>query len=127
MKKVIFIAGLALMASMTAMAQDVMDDGSKVLLPLEAQSCALPTAPPPIPDPPTKDDMLTAQKHVKQFQADMEVYRTCLEKDSDSGNMTKGNLLAIANAHDYSVDMETRVADMFNTALHTYKANQAKQ
>jgi hypothetical protein len=127
MKKFMFIAGLALMTSMTATAQDVMDDGSKVVLPLEAQSCVLPTAPPPIPDPPVKEDMLKAQKHVKQFQADMEVYRTCINKDAESGNLTKGNILAITNAHDYSVDMETRVADMFNEALHTYKANLAKE
>jgi hypothetical protein len=71
--------------------------------------------------------MLTAQKHVKQFQADMEAYRTCINKDAESGNLSKGNLLAIANAHDYSVDMETRVASLFNDALHVYKANVAKQ
>lgn len=127
MKKMIIIAGLALVASMTATAQEVMDDGSKVVLPLEAQSCVLPSAPPPIPDPPTKDDMLTAQKYVKQFQADMEAYRTCINKDADSGNLTKGNLLAIANAHDYSVDMETRVANIFNDALHVYQANLGKK
>jgi len=127
MKKMIFIAGLALTASMAALAQEVMEDGSKVVLPLEAQSCVLPTAPPPIPDPPTKDDMITAQKHVKAFQADMENYRTCINKDVESGTLTKGNLLAIENAHNYSVDMETRVANLFNDALHAYKANIAKQ
>jgi len=127
MKKMIFFAGLALTVSMAATAQEIMDDGSKVVLPLEAQSCVLPSAPPPIPDPPTKDDMLTAKKHVTQFQADMEVYRTCINKEAESGTLTKGNLLAIANAHDYSVDMETRVANMFNDALHVYKANIAKQ
>ncbi len=127
MKKMILIAGLVLTASMAATAQEVMEDGSKVVLPLEAQSCALPTAPPPIPDPPTKDDMLTAQKHVKKFQVDIEAYRTCINKDAESGNLTQGNLLAIANAHDYSVDMETRVAGLFNDALHVYKANLANQ
>ena len=127
MKKMMFIAGLALTASMAALAQEVMEDGSKVVLPLEAQSCVLPTAPPPIPDPPTKDDMLAAQKHVKQFQGDMENYRTCINKDAESGNLTQGNLLAIENAHNYSVDMETRVATLFNDALHAYKANVAKQ
>jgi hypothetical protein len=127
MKKLIFIAGLALTASVAATAQELMDDGSKVVLPLEAQSCVLPSAPPPIPNPPTRDDMLTAQKYVKQFQADMEVYRTCINKDAESGNLTKGNVLAIANAHDYSVDMETRVASMFNDALHAYKASVANQ
>jgi hypothetical protein len=127
MKKFMFIAGLALMTSMTATAQDVMEDGSKVVLPLEAQSCVLPTAPPPIPDPPVKEDLITAQKHIKQFQADMAVYRACINKDAESGTLTQGNLLAITNAHDYSVDMETRVAEMFNAALRTYKASQTTQ
>ena len=125
MKRIIF-AGLILMTSMVASAQDLMDDGSIVVLPLEAQACNLPSAPPPIPDPPAKEDLLKAQKFIKQFQADMEVYRTCVNKDAESGELSKGNLMAIANAHDYSVDMEERVATMFNDALKVYKANLAK-
>lgn len=122
MKRAIF-AGLVLMTSVAAFAQDLMDDGSKVILPLEAQACNLPSAPPPIPDPPVKEELIKAQKLIKEFQAEMEVYRTCLDKDIHSGELTKGNLLAIANAHDYSVDMEERVATMFNEALHQYKAS----
>ena len=114
------------MTSMVAFGQDLMDDGSMVVLPLEAQACNLPSAPPPIPDPPAKEDLLKAQKFIKQFQADMEVYRTCVNKDAESGELSKGNLMAIANAHDYSVDMEERVATMFNDALKVYKANLAK-
>ena len=125
MKRIIF-AGLILMVSMTAVAQDVMDDGSKVVLPLEAQSCALPSAPPPIPDPPVKEELLKAQKLIKQFQAEMLVYRECIDKDLDSGELSKGNLLAISNAHDYTVDMEERVANMFNEALRAYKASIAE-
>ena len=49
----------------------------------------------------------------------------CLEKDQDSPDLTWGNQQAIANAYDYSVDMETRVAEMFNEALRAYKAAQA--
>jgi hypothetical protein len=123
MKKFMFIAGLALMTSMTATAQDVMEDGSKVVLPLEAQSCVLPTAPPPIPDPATKEQLIEAKGHIKEFQVDVEAYRTCINKDAESGTLTQGNLLAITNAHDYSVDMETRVANMFNEALQKYKAS----
>ena len=127
MKSIIF-AGLVLITSVAALAQDqVMDDGSRVILPLNAQSCNLPSAPPPIPDPPVKEDLLKAQKLIKQFQAEMEVYRTCLDQEIDGGELTKGNLLAIGNAHDYSVDMEERVANMFNEALRTYKANIANQ
>jgi hypothetical protein len=121
----VICASLALMASMTAMAQDEMEDGSKVVLPVEAQQCALPSAPPPIPEAAVKEDLLKAQKNVKQFQADMEVYRTCINKDVDSGELTTGNQVAISNAHNYSVDMEKRVADMFNEAVRAYKASQA--
>lgn len=125
MKRVIF-TGLVLMFSMTAMAQEIMDDGSRVILPLEAQQCKLPSAPAPIPEIPEKADLLKAQKAIKQFQADMEIYRTCLDEDSDNDELSSGNNVAIANAHNYSVDMEERVAGMFNKAVRAYKANQAK-
>ena len=124
MKRVI-ITGLMLVSSMTVLAQDVTDDGSMVVLPIETQQCNLPSAPPPIPDAPVKADLLKAQKHVKQFQADMEVYRACLNKDAESDELSTGNRVAISNAHNYSVDMETRVAAMFNDAVKAYKAAQA--
>ena len=127
MKKMIF-TGLALMISMTAMAQqDTLDDGSRVVLPLEAQACNLPSAPPPIPEVPVKEDLLKAQKYVKQFQADMADYRACIDKDTGSGELTLGNQQAILSAHDYSVEMEVRVAAMFNEALRAYKASLASE
>ena len=125
MKRVIF-TGLVLAASMTAVAQDVMQDGSKVILPLEAQACNLPSAPPPIPDPPVKEELLKAKKFIGEFQGEMEVYRSCLEEDLASGELSKGNIQAISNAYDYSVGMEERVASMFNEALRAYKASIAK-
>jgi hypothetical protein len=125
MKRVIF-AGLMLMVSMTALAQDVMDDGSMVVLPIEAQECALPSAPAPIPEEAEKADLLKAQKNVKQFQVDMQAYRDCVNQYADSPDSTLGNKQAISNAHNYSVDMEERVATMFNDAVRDYKARQAK-
>ena len=125
MKRVIF-ASLALMVSMTAMAQEVMDDGSMVILPVEAQNCDLPSAPAPIPDVPEKADLLKAQKNVKQFQADMQVYRDCVNQYAEGPDVTTGNTQAISNAHNYSVDMEERVAEMFNEAVREYKARLAK-
>ncbi len=125
MKRVIF-TGLVLMVSLTAMAQEVMDDGSRVVLPLEAQQCDLPSAPAPIPEVPEKADLLKAQKNVKQFQADMETYRSCINDGSESEDLSSGNQQAISNAHNYSVDMEERVAGMFNEAVRAYKANLAK-
>ncbi len=126
MKKVI-ITVLALMVSMTAMAQEIMEDGSRVVLPLEAQACDLPSAPPPIPEAAAKEDLLKAQKFVKGFQADMETYRTCVNKDIDSEELSSGNRQAISNAHNYSVGMEERVATMFNDAVRDYKARQAEK
>jgi hypothetical protein len=124
MKRVIF-ASLVLMVSMTALAQELMEDGSRVVLPLEVQQCDLPSAPAPIPEIPQMEDLLKAQKGVKLFQAEVEVYRTCLNKDADSDELSTGNLQAISNAHNYSVDMEERVAGMFNEAVRAYTASQA--
>lgn len=125
MKRIILMV-LTVLISATVMAQDVMEDGSRVVLPLEAQQCRLPSAPAPIPDVPEKSDLLAAQKSVKVFQADMAIYRSCIDKDSDSRDLSEGNKLAISNAHNYSVEMEERVASMFNDAVKTYKANLAK-
>ena len=125
MKRVIFTS-LLLTVSLAAMAKEVMTDGSRVVLPLEAQQCDLPSAPAPIPEVPEKADLLKAQKNVKQFQTDMEVYRSCVNKDVDSDELSTGNRQAISNAHNYSVDMEERVANMFNEAVRAYKANLAK-
>ena len=126
MMKGIIFAGLVLTFSMTAVAQDTMEDGSRVVLPLKTQECNLPSAPPPIPEAASKDELLKAQKLMKAFQADAEVYRTCLNEDVDSGELSSGNIQAITNAHNYSVDMEERVASMFNEAIREYKANLQK-
>lgn len=125
MKRII-ITALMLVALTPAMAQEVMDDGSKVVLPIPAQQCNLPNAPPPIPEVPVKADLLSAQKGVKDFQAAMEEYRACINKDAKSRELSDGNREAINNAYNYSVDMEERVAGMFNEAVRAYKANLAK-
>lgn len=125
--KRIFFASLALMVSLTATAQDVMDDGSMVVLPVEAQNCDLPSAPPPIPEEADKPELIEAQKAVKAFQADMQVYRDCVNQYLESPDVTKGNIQAISNAHNYSVEMEERVATMFNEAVRDYKARLAAE
>ena len=129
MKRTI-LAGLILAVSMAATAQDVMEDGSKVVLPLEGQQCDLPNAPPPIPEGAVKDDLLKAHKNLKGFQAELLVYRACLGVDTpekldglaERDDLSMGNVQALFNAYNYSVDMETRVADMFNEALRAWKA-----
>jgi len=129
MMKRVMVAALILMASMVVMAQDVMEDGSRVVLPLEVQQCDLPNAPPPIPEESVKADLLVANKHVKQFQADVVVYRTCLGVENqekldgltERDDLSMGNVQALLNAYNYSVDMEERVAAMFNEALRAWK------
>ena len=54
-------------------------------------------------------------------------YRACINKDTGSGELTLGNQQAILSAHDYSVEMEERVAAMFNEALRAYKASLASE
>jgi hypothetical protein len=125
MMKTVFFAGLVWAVSMSAMAQDVVDDGSVVVLPIEAQECSLPSAPPPIPEQAEKEDLLKAQKAVKAFQTDMQTYRDCVNQYADSPEATLGNKMAISNAHNYSVDMEERVAALFNEAVRAYKARMA--
>lgn len=122
----IILTGLMMMALTPVMAREVMDDGSMVVLPITAQQCNLPSAPPPIPEVPVKQDLLLAQKGVKNFQAAMEEYRACVNHDVLSDELSDGNRQAITNAHNYSVDMEERVAAMFNEAVRAYKANLAK-
>ena len=56
----------------------------------------------------------------------MVVYRTCLDSDAGNPDLSSGNRQAISNAHNYSVEMEERVAEMFNEAVRAYKANLAK-
>lgn len=125
MKRITFTF-LALMFMAPVWAQGVINDGSRVILPLQTQLCDLPSAPPPIPETPVYDDLIKAQKGVKAFQADMQVYRDCVNEDAISAELSDGNRQAIANAHNYSVDMEERVADMFNQAVRAYKASKAE-
>ena len=122
----LFFTCSLLLAAAPVSAQNTMEDGSRVILPLETQQCNLPSAPAPIPEVPTFDDLKKAQQGVKGFQAAMETYRECINHDILRDVLTDGNRQAINNAHNYSVDMEERVATMFNKAVRAYKANQPK-
>ena len=132
--KRLMIAVLALTASMTTLAQEVMDDGSKIVLPIDLQSCKVPNAPPPIPEEAAKEDLLKAKKLITEFQGEMLVYRTCLGVETeekldgleDKAGLTQGNVMAILSAYDYSVTKEEQVATAFNDALRVYKASLAK-
>jgi hypothetical protein len=94
---------------------------SAVVLPLEAQTCNLPVAPARIPEEAGLDELKKAKGNMTGFQAEMQVYRACLDDSVQNETATDGNKAAVSNAHDYSVDMEERIAEQFNMALCKYK------
>ena len=102
------------------------DDGSQVILPVEAQSCNLPSAPARIPEDADRDQLLQAKDNVSEFQGTLTDYRACLDKSKTNIELTEGNEIALTQAHNYSVEMEERVAEAFNVAVRAYKARQAE-
>ena len=116
------ISLLALGVSTLAVAQE---DGSQIIMPLEAQTCDLPSAPARIPEEASYDDLVAAKGRVSEFQSALAVYRECLENAAPDEELTEGNRIALTQAHNYSVEMEERVAEAFNTAVRDYKAREA--
>jgi hypothetical protein len=98
---------------------------SAVVLPLEAQTCDLPTAPPRIPEDADYDALVEAKQLVQDFQAAMVLYRGCLDNTKGLDTLTDGNRTALTQAHNYSVEMEERIAEQFNVAVRNYKAQKA--
>ncbi|KAA9133336.1 hypothetical protein F3N42_03000 [Marinihelvus fidelis] len=117
---------IALGATITS-AATAQDDGSEVILPLEAQTCSLPAAPARIPDEATYDDLKKAKGNIGTFQAELTSYRECLDSSAESGDLTDGNEIALGQAHNYSVEMEERVAEQFNEAVRSYKERKAAE
>ena len=103
------------------------NDESAVVLPLEAQTCNLPVAPARIPEEAEIEALTKAKGNVTAFQAEMVSYRECLDASVQYENMTDGNKMAVRNAHNYSVEMEERIAEQFNLAVRSYKARKAGQ
>ena len=126
MGKFIFMTALLLLSvSASALAQT--DDESVVMLPLEAQSCNLPVAPARVPADADYATLAKAKGNITDFQARMATYRDCLDAAKEASNLTDGNTLALQNAHNYSVEMEKRMAEQFNVAVRAYKARQANK
>jgi len=96
-----------------------------VILPLEAQTCDLPSAPARIPPDADYDMLVKAKGQVSAFQQAMVEYRQCLDSARSAPGLTEGNEIALNQAHNYSVEMEERIAEQFNVAVRAYKARQA--
>ena len=125
MKILKLVAALAVMIAGPVMAQDV--EESAIVLPLEAQTCNLPVAPARIPEDADLENLKTAKGNVTAFQAEMIEYRKCLDESVQNETATDGNKLAVSNAHNYSVEMEERIAEQFNVAVRAYKVRNAEQ
>ena len=120
-KSFVVVAALGLaLAWQQAGAQEV-----NVILPLEAQTCNLPSAPARIPPDADYDALVKAKGQVPAFQEAMIEYRECLDAAREVTGLTQGNLIALHQAHNYSVEMEERIAEQFNVAVRAYKARQA--
>lgn len=125
MKSIKLMAAMAVLMSGSAVAQT--DEEMAVILPLEAQTCNLPVAPARIPEEADIEDLKKAKGNVTTFQNDMVIYRECLDGATKNDNVNEGNLQAVSNAHNYSVEMEERIAEQFNVAVRTYKARMAEE
>ena len=70
-------------------------------------------------------DALRRLRHLEHQGAAMVEYRECLDAARGVTVLTEGNEIALNQAHNYSVEMEERIAEQFNVAVRAYKARQA--
>ena len=120
LKHIFSMAAAAAVFSLSA--DSVAQEGPVVVLPLEAQTCDLPSAPPRIADDAEYEALVKAKQNVNDFQAAMVLYRGCLDNAKNVDTLTDGNRIALTEAHNYSVEMEERIAEQFNVAVRNYKA-----
>ena len=125
MKRILIIIAAGFLIN-SVQAQD--DDLEyEVVLPVEAQKCVLPASPGNIPKQATLDQLKEAKAQIATFQADVLVFRECLQAAEGAPDNTEGNKQAIISSYNYSVDMEERIAARFNDAISDYKARKAKE
>ena len=122
--KRIFILVAAVFLFSNSQAQDDAADFEQVL-PDDAQKCILPASPDAIPEESSYDDLVNAKKQIAVFQGEMEIFRECLTAADANPDNTPGNKAAIVSSHNYSVEMEERVAERFNAAVRSYKERKA--
>ncbi len=127
MKKLMIFSAAALLLTASGATMAQTSDESQVILPLEAQTCNLPSAPARISDDAELPELAKAKTAVTEFQGKMVAYRECLDQSRGLDNLTEGNEVALNEAHNYSVEMEERVAEQFNAAVRAYKARKAEQ
>lgn len=122
MKRIFVFAAAALMFN-TVQAQD--PEEMEIILPEDAQKCVLPASPDSIPEEASYDDLVTAKKQIAEFQTEVMAFRDCLNDADQNPDNTPGNKQAIVDSFNYSVEMEERIAERFNSAVRDYKARKA--
>jgi hypothetical protein len=101
-------------------------------------TCIYPREPDNIPDGATAtyDEMVAAQKAVKQFDADITAYTACLDMELQSAlaaeptmEEARKNELEVMQAkkNNAAVDHATAVATRFNEQLHAYQEAKKKK
>lgn len=125
MKRILMVVAAGFLFN-SVQAQDDAEE-YRVVLPADAQKCILPASPDKISDEASYDQLKEAKAQIASFQADVEVFRTCLKEAEDNPGNTEGNKQAIISSFNYSVDMEERIAERFNEAIRSYKARKAAE
>lgn len=126
MKKIVILLFLGLLAPLT-LADSSSKVPDKVVAPAGAEKCEIPKMPPEIPEGAGKSELIEAQGEVKQFQAGVKKYRSCLEAINNNDELTEENRLALDILHDKSVNLEEKVAKRFNDAVQAWKSNSQNQ
>ena len=123
MKRILIIIAAGFLINAAQAQEDELE--YEVVLPVEAQKCVLPASPGNIPKEATLDQLKEAKAEIATFQADVLVFRNCLQAAEGAPDNTEGNKQAIISSFNYSVDMEERIAARFNEAITDYKARNA--
>lgn len=99
--------------------------------------CVYPHVPTAIPDGATAsyEDMVAAHQAVKDFDADIRTYNTCMELDVkrrlEDGNLDEASRAILANQlaerNDAAVDHAEFVVSQFNEQLRIYRARTQQQ
>ena len=102
-------------------------------------ACPYPKGPDSIPDGNSAklEDMLAAQKAVKQFDADIGAYQTCLETEHNDALASEGDKLSedqkkermrvLAQKQNAAADEAQQLADRFNEQVKVYREKNKKQ
>ena len=102
-------------------------------------ACPYPKGPDSIPDGNSAklEEMLAAQKAVKQFDADIGAYQTCLETEHNEALASEGGKLTdeqknerikmLTQKQNAAADEAQQLADRFNEQVKVYREKNKKQ